>query len=188
MELLKSSLQTFLNALTFPDKTCYPVASTNLRDFYNLVDVYIDAVFHPRIDEDVLRQEGWHIDVDEEGRWSYKGVVFNEMKGVYSSPDSVLPNLNCPTRFLRIWACPDNSSLAAALSCAVAEFVWTTLEIWSMPCVTCLAEDAWSALAAEISLMAADTSSTPFTTSSSARLSHWRFWCRVPPHEGSLNQ
>ena len=90
VELLKSSLQTFLNALTFPDKTCYPVASTNLRDFYNLVDVYIDAVFHPRIDEDVLRQEGWHIDVDEEGRWSYKGVVFNEMKGVYSSPDSVL--------------------------------------------------------------------------------------------------
>lgn len=90
VELLKSSLQTFLNALTFPDKTCYPVASTNLRDFYNLVDVYIDAVLHPRIDEDVLRQEGWHIDVDEEGRWSYKGVVFNEMKGVYSSPDSVL--------------------------------------------------------------------------------------------------
>ena len=90
VELLKSSLQTFLNALTFPDKTCYPVASTNLRDFHNLVDVYIDAVFHPRIDEDVLRQEGWHIDVDEEGRWSYKGVVFNEMKGVYSSPDSIL--------------------------------------------------------------------------------------------------
>ena len=90
VELLKSSLQTFLNALTFPDKTCYPVASTNLRDFYNLVDVYIDAVFHPRIDEDVLRQEGWHIDVDEKGRWSYKGVVYNEMKGVYSSPDSVL--------------------------------------------------------------------------------------------------
>ena len=71
VELLKSSLQTFLNALTFPDKTCYPVASTNLRDFYNLVDVYIDAVFHPRIDEDVLRQEGWDIVVDEEGRWSF---------------------------------------------------------------------------------------------------------------------
>ena len=64
VEQLKSSLQTFLNALTFPDKTCYPVASTNLRDFYNLVDVYIDAVFHPRIDEDVLRQEGWHIEAD----------------------------------------------------------------------------------------------------------------------------
>lgn len=93
VELLKSSLQTFLNALTFPDKTCYPVASTNLQDFYNLIDVYLDAVFFPRIDEDVLRQEGWHIDVDpqaEDGAWHYKGVVFNEMKGVYSSPDSVL--------------------------------------------------------------------------------------------------
>ena len=93
VELLKSSLQTFLNALTFPDKTCYPVASTNLQDFYNLIDVYLDAVFFPRIDEDVLRQEGWHIDVDPQengGVWQYKGVVFNEMKGVYSSPDSVL--------------------------------------------------------------------------------------------------
>ena len=91
VELLKSSLQTFLNALTFPDKTCYPVASCNLQDFYNLVDVYIDAVFHPRIDENVLRQEGWHIEADTpDGPWEYKGVVYNEMKGVYSSPDSVL--------------------------------------------------------------------------------------------------
>lgn len=90
VELLKSSLQTFLNALTFPDKTCYPVASTNLQDFYNLIDVYVDAVFYPRIDEDVLRQEGWHIEVEPDGQWNYKGVVFNEMKGVYSSPDSVL--------------------------------------------------------------------------------------------------
>ncbi|MBQ9105255.1 MAG: insulinase family protein, partial [Mailhella sp.] len=91
VELLKSSLQTFLNALTFPDKTCYPVASCNLQDFYNLVDVYLDAVFHPRIDENVLRQEGWHIEADEpDGPWAFKGVVYNEMKGVYSSPDSVL--------------------------------------------------------------------------------------------------
>ncbi|WP_298068056.1 insulinase family protein [uncultured Mailhella sp.] len=91
VELLKSSLQTFLNALTFPDKTCYPVASCNLQDFYHLVDVYIDAVFHPRIDENVLRQEGWHIEADAvDGPWEYKGVVYNEMKGVYSSPDSVL--------------------------------------------------------------------------------------------------
>ena len=91
VELLKSSLQTFLNALTFPDKTCYPVASCNLQDFYNLVDVYLDAVFHPRIDENVLRQEGWHIEADEaDGPWQFKGVVYNEMKGVYSSPDSVL--------------------------------------------------------------------------------------------------
>lgn len=92
VELLKSSLQTFLNALTFPDKTCYPVASTNLQDFYNLIDVYLDAVFYPRIDEKVLLQEGWHIHAEDmdTSKWKYKGVVYNEMKGVYSSPDSVL--------------------------------------------------------------------------------------------------
>lgn len=91
VELLKGSLQTFLNAFTYPDKTCYPVASTNLQDFYNLVDVYLDAVFHPRIDEAIFRQEGWHVEADEaDGPLSYKGVVFNEMKGVYSSPDSIL--------------------------------------------------------------------------------------------------
>lgn len=91
VELLKGSLQTFLNAFTFPDKTCYPVASANLRDFYNLIDVYIDAVFHPRISEDIFRQEGWHVEAESaDGPWTYKGVVYNEMKGVYSSPDSVL--------------------------------------------------------------------------------------------------
>lgn len=91
VELLKGSLQTFLNAFTFPDKTCYPVASANLRDFYNLIDVYMDAVFHPRISEDIFRQEGWHVEAESaDGPWTYKGVVYNEMKGVYSSPDSVL--------------------------------------------------------------------------------------------------
>lgn len=91
VELLKGSLQTFLNAFTFPDKTCYPVASTNLQDFYNLIDVYIDAVFHPRITENIFRQEGWHVEATSaDGPWTYKGVVFNEMKGVYSSPDSML--------------------------------------------------------------------------------------------------
>ncbi len=91
VELLKGSLQTFLNAFTYPDKTCYPVASTNLHDFYNLIDVYLDACFFPRITESIFRQEGWHYEVEgEEKRLSYKGVVFNEMKGVYSSPDSVL--------------------------------------------------------------------------------------------------
>ncbi|MEG2004784.1 MAG: insulinase family protein, partial [Bilophila sp.] len=91
VELLKGSLQTFLNAFTFPDKTCYPVASANLQDFYNLVDVYLDAVFFPRITETIFQQEGWHIEADDAaGPLSYKGVVFNEMKGVYSSPDSVL--------------------------------------------------------------------------------------------------
>ena len=91
VELLKGSLQTFLNAFTFPDKTCYPVASTNVQDFYNLIDVYIDAVFHPRISEDIFRQEGWHVEADQtDGPWSYKGVVYNEMKGAYSTPDSIL--------------------------------------------------------------------------------------------------
>jgi len=92
--LLKGSLQTFLNAFTFPDKTCYPVASANLQDFRNLVDVYLDAVFFPRISENTFRQEGWHLEPSAEnpldGPLSYQGVVFNEMKGVYSSPDSLL--------------------------------------------------------------------------------------------------
>ncbi len=91
VELLKGSLQTFLNAFTFPDKTCYPVASTNTQDFYNLIDVYIDAVFHPRISEDIFRQEGWHVEAESaDAPWIFKGVVYNEMKGVYSSPDSIL--------------------------------------------------------------------------------------------------
>ena len=91
VELLKGSLQTFLNAFTYPDKTCYPVASANLQDFYNLVDVYLDAVFHPLITRATFEQEGWHIDAESpDGPLAYKGVVYNEMKGVYSSPDSIL--------------------------------------------------------------------------------------------------
>ena len=91
VELLKGSLQTFLNAMTYPDKTCYPVASENVRDFYNLVDVYLDAVFHPRITPETLLQEGWHYEVEDVGSpLVYKGVVYNEMKGVYSSPEDVL--------------------------------------------------------------------------------------------------
>jgi Zn-dependent M16 (insulinase) family peptidase len=91
VELLKSSLKTFLNAMTYPDKTTYPVASTNLRDFYNLVDVYLDAVFFPRITPEILQQEGWHYELERrEDPLIYKGVVYNEMKGAYSSPDSVL--------------------------------------------------------------------------------------------------
>ena len=91
VELLKGSLQTFLNAFTYPDRTCYPVASQNTKDFYNLVNVYLDAVLHPRAKRDptVLAQEGWHYELeDKEAPLTYKGVVFNEMKGVYSSPDS----------------------------------------------------------------------------------------------------
>ncbi len=91
VQLLKGSLQTFLNAFTYPDKTCYPVASQNLKDFHNLVDVYLDAVFHPRITPDFFMQEGWHYELESPAdELSFKGVVFNEMKGVYSSPDSLL--------------------------------------------------------------------------------------------------
>ena len=91
VELLKGSLATFVNAFTFPDKTCYPVASQNVQDFYNLIDVYMDAVLHPLIGEQVLMQEGWHYEInDPREALTYKGVVFNEMKGAYSSPDGVL--------------------------------------------------------------------------------------------------
>lgn len=103
VELLKGSLQTFLNAFTFPDKTCYPVASANLKDFYNLIDVYLDAVFHPLLDRDIFSQEGWHVEAETaDGPWSFKGVVYNEMKGVYSSPDSVLAESSQQSLF------PDN--------------------------------------------------------------------------------
>ena len=91
VELLKGSLKTFLNAFTYPDKTCYPVASQNLQDFYNLIDVYLDAVFHPRLTPQVLQQEGWHYELEEAGGpLVFKGVVFNEMKGANSSPDRVM--------------------------------------------------------------------------------------------------
>ncbi|MDR1947461.1 MAG: insulinase family protein [Desulfovibrio sp.] len=89
VELLKGSLHTFLNAFTYPDKTCYPVASANLKDFYNLVDVYLDAVFFPEISEQTFEQEGRHLEPSENGL-IFKGVVYNEMKGAFSSPDSVL--------------------------------------------------------------------------------------------------
>ncbi len=90
-ELLKGSLKTFLNAFTSPDRTIYPVASANLQDFYNLVDVYLDAVFFPRITPQILAQEGWHFEMEgPEDDLSFKGVVFNEMKGAYSSPDNLL--------------------------------------------------------------------------------------------------
>ena len=91
VELLKGSLQTFLNAFTYPDKTCYPVASQNTQDFYNLIDVYLDAVFYPRLTPHVFEQEGWHYELDSPDQpLTYKGVVFNEMKGAYSSPDNLL--------------------------------------------------------------------------------------------------
>ena len=91
VDLLKSSLKTYLNAMTYNDKTVYPVASRNDRDFYNLIDVYMDAVLNPiaLTDERVFRQEGWHYELDEGGNLCYNGVVYNEMKGAYSSPDNL---------------------------------------------------------------------------------------------------
>ncbi|WP_137153157.1 insulinase family protein [Devosia sp. FKR38] len=94
VELVKGSLNTFLNAMTFPDKTAYPVASQNLKDFYNLVDVYLDAVFFPLLTEETFLQEGWHYELEDvKAPLVYKGVVFNEMKGVYSSPDAVMRDI-----------------------------------------------------------------------------------------------
>lgn len=94
VELLKSSMNTFLNAMTFPDKTLYPISSQNDKDFFNLMSVYLDAVFSPLIysKPEIFRQEGWHFEFDEEDNASYKGVVFNEMKGVYADADAVLEN------------------------------------------------------------------------------------------------
>lgn len=93
VELCKGSLNTFLNAMTYPDKTVYPVASCNLQDFKNIMDVYMDAVFYPAIYEkpQIFKQEGWHYELEAvDGELQYNGVVFNEMKGVYSSPDDIL--------------------------------------------------------------------------------------------------
>ena len=93
VELVKGSLNTFLNAMTFPDKTMYPVASRNAIDFKNLMDVYLDAVFFPNMlkDKEVLMQEGWHYEMaSADSPLTYSGVVYNEMKGVFSSPDAQL--------------------------------------------------------------------------------------------------
>lgn len=93
IELAKGSLNTFLNAMTYSDKTMYPVASVNEKDFHNLVDVYLDAVFYPNIysNKQTFEQEGWHYELEDiESNVSYKGVVYNEMKGVFSSPEQIL--------------------------------------------------------------------------------------------------
>ena len=90
VELLKTSLATFLNAFTYPDRTVYPCASLNSGDFRNLVRVYCDAVFFPLLLEDHFLQEGRHLEFPPDGRPFFKGVVYNEMRGVYSSPDSIM--------------------------------------------------------------------------------------------------
>ena len=105
VELVKGSLNTFLNAMTYPDKTVYPVASCNEKDFQNLMDVYMDAVLHPNIykEEKIFRQEGWHYELEnEDAPLTINGVVYNEMKGVYSSPESVLD------RYIQKLLYPDN--------------------------------------------------------------------------------
>ncbi|MCR5215590.1 MAG: insulinase family protein [Lachnospiraceae bacterium] len=106
VELCKGSLNTFLNAMTYPDKTVYPVASCNDVDFHNIVDVYLDAVFHPNIyeREEIFRQEGWHYELfEKDGELTYNGVVYNEMKGALSDPDDQLQSLVTKTLF------PDNA-------------------------------------------------------------------------------
>ena len=93
VELVKGSLNTFLNAMTYPDKTMYPVASCNDQDFKNLMHVYMDAVFYPNIyeKEEIFRQEGWHYQLEQvDDPLKYNGVVYNEMKGAFSSSEEVL--------------------------------------------------------------------------------------------------
>ena len=105
VELVKGSLNTFLNAMTFPDKTLYPVASTNDSDFRNLMHVYLDAVFYPNVykNESIFRQEGWHYEYDEEGKLIINGVVYNEMKGARSSAEDIISSESMFSLF------PDNS-------------------------------------------------------------------------------
>ncbi len=102
-ELRKGSLNTFLNAMTWPDKTVYPVASQNQADFYNLTRVYLDAVFKPFITPETLQAQGWHYETDgSDAPLTFKGVVFNEMKGAYSSPDALIGRFSQQSIF------PDN--------------------------------------------------------------------------------
>ena len=102
VELVKGSLNTFLNAMTYPDKTVYPVASCNDKDFQNLMHVYMDAVFYPNIyeHEEIFRQEGWSYQLDSaEDKLKFNGVVYNEMKGAFSSPEGVLDRVILNTLF-----------------------------------------------------------------------------------------
>ena len=106
VELIKGSLNTFLNAMTYPDRTLYPVASYNDQDFKNLMDVYLDAVFHPNIlkYEEIFKQEGWHYELeDKDAPLTINGVVYNEMKGAYSSAEEILQSTLFEAMF------PDNT-------------------------------------------------------------------------------
>lgn len=104
IQLVKGSLNTFLNAMTYPDKTMYPVASQNEQDLYNLMEVYLDAVFFPLLKADHFAQEGWHYELEHiDDPLTIKGIVYNEMKGVYSNPDSLL------YRYAQQYLFPDNT-------------------------------------------------------------------------------
>ncbi len=100
VELLKGSMSTFLNAFTYPDKTCYPVASQNVKDFYNLIDVYLDAVFFPKLSRYTFMQEGWHYELASlDSALTINGIVYSEMKGVYSSADIMLDEYSLRSLF-----------------------------------------------------------------------------------------
>ncbi len=100
VELLKGSMSTFLNAFTYPDKTCYPVASQNVKDFYNLIDVYLDAVFFPKLSRYTFMQEGWHYELESlDSPLTINGIVYSEMKGVYSSADIMLDEYSLRSLF-----------------------------------------------------------------------------------------
>ena len=100
VELIKGSLNTYLNAFTYPDKTCFPVASKNLKDLYNMADVYLDAVFYPNISLNTFKQEAWHYDIlSENDEMTFKGVVYNEMKGAFSSPERILSDISMKLLF-----------------------------------------------------------------------------------------
>lgn len=112
MELIKGSMTTYVNAMTFPDNTIYPVASQNNQDFQNLMDVYMDAVLYPLVkrEKKIFQQEGWHYEIlRKEDPITIQGIVYNEMKGAYSSPKEILdswilPSLYPPyTLSLRFW-------------------------------------------------------------------------------------
>lgn len=94
MDMISSSLQTFLNAMTYPDKTVFPVSSENDKDFFNLTDVYLDAVFNPRVvnTEEIFLQEGWHYEIKEDDSLDISGVVYNEMKGALTDSDTIIYN------------------------------------------------------------------------------------------------
>ena len=127
VELVKGSLNTFLNAMTFPDKTMYPVASCNDKDFHNLMDVYLDAVFYPSIYDtpEILCQEGWHYEIEKpEEPLRYSGVVYNEMKGALSSPEDLLENKIMSSLFPdNTYACESGGNPAAIPQLTYEKFI-----------------------------------------------------------------